>query len=41
MKRDDTKLLIEMMQILLNGDSFSVKALEKNMERQKELLEAK
>ncbi len=29
MKRDDTKLLIEMMQILLNGGSFSVKALEK------------
>ncbi|ATB69087.1 hypothetical protein SJPD1_0975 [Sulfurospirillum diekertiae] len=29
MKRDDTKLLIEMMQTLLNGGSFSVKALEK------------
>jgi len=29
MKRDDTKLLIDMMQTLLNGGSFSVKALEK------------
>lgn len=29
MKRDDTKLLIDMMQTLLNGGSFSVKALAK------------
>jgi len=32
MKRDDTKLLIDMMQTLLNGGSFSVKALEKKYE---------
>ena len=32
MKRNDTKLLIHMMQTLLNGNSFSVKALSKKYE---------
>lgn len=41
MKRDDTKLLIEMMQTLLNGDSFSVKALEKKYETPERTIRSK
>lgn len=41
MKRDDTKLLIEMMQILLNGGSFSVKALGKKYDTPERTIRSK